>query len=412
MRESRVPRPKVTMVWTRKLDGEPMAGRIRVALEIRAALRGCADLTEFRLPTMITQPSPMRLAQSLFAWLASAVRGPLLPIQCALFASLSDQKALVAALPPEVESIYLDGVRSYALLAHLRKRRPDIRIVVDLDDLMSRRMALLLWSGEPLSPGYLTKHLPGIVLGLVMSKAIGELIVRYELWTLKVIEREIAMLADTVVLLSSEDARILRLQCAGLAPMRANIEVIPPGIAEVSPPRPLTGPIRFVFVGSDALTQNRLTIDYLVALWRRHAFDTPLVLFGFHSRRLDLPASVSVAGYVEHISEIFDGRSVLLTPSKIGGGVKTKVLEAFANGAAVVGNALTFESMPIGDYPLNIAEEADLVELLANPDQHRARFDEAAQVGVEYLRACHDRAVFGYRWRSVMLGAQKHGVEG
>jgi len=56
----------------------------------------------------------------------------------------------------------------------------------------------------------------------------------------------------------------------------------------------------------------------------------------------------------------------------IGGGVKTKVLEAFAFGAPVIGNALTFESMP-----LNIADKAELVALLKSPDQHQALFDQA-----------------------------------
>ncbi len=391
------------MIWTRKLDGESMAGRLRIAHAIRAALTGWADLTLLRLPTPLTDRSLKRALRSALAFAGSLARGPVLPLQCALFASRTDHERVFAAIPVDATSIYLDGVRSYALLAYLRKRRPDLRVVVDLDDLMSRRMELLLESGQPLSPGYLTKHLPGVVKRLVMSRALGALIVQYERVTLRRIERQLAQLADVLVLLSSEDAKMLRALCAqGPAP-RAAIEVIPPGVEPKQAPRPLEGPVRFVFIGSDALTQNRLTIDYLVELWRRHEIETPLVFFGLQLRSLDLPPAASVAGYVDQISDVYDGRSVLLTPSMIGGGVKTKVLEAFAYGAPVIGNALTFESMPLETaYPLNLADEAALVEILRQPQAHLALFDQAAQAGADYLARHHSPAVFAERWRRVM----------
>jgi glycosyltransferase involved in cell wall biosynthesis len=170
----------------------------------------------------------------------------------------------------------------------------------------------------------------------------------------------------------------------------------------ISPPVPLKGPVRFVFIGSDALTQNRLTIDYLLDLWRRHAIAAPLVFFGLQSRTLDLPANVSVAGYVDSIAQVYDGHSVLLTPSMIGGGVKTKVLEAFAHGAPVIANALTFESMPIGDYPLNISEESALVGIVGAPERHMALFDRAAEAGAAYLARFHGAETFAASWRRVM----------
>lgn len=395
------PRPLITMVWTRKLDGESMAGRLRIAQAIRASLGEWAELTLVRLPTMLTDRSLTRLVRSVAAWFLSLVRSPLLPIQCALFASTTDHQRMIAAIPKGVTSVYLDGVRSYAFLRYLRKMQPNLRIVVDLDDLMSRRMALLLQSGQPLSPGYLTKHLPGLVKRLVMSKTLGNLIVRYEGHTLMRVEREMTTLADAVVLLSSEDARMLNKLCEG-RPTRATIEVIPPGVEAVAAPKPIDAPVRFVFIGSDALTQNRLTIDYLLDLWRRCDIQSPLVFFGLQSRALNLPPPVSVAGYVDQISDVYDGRSVLLTPSMIGGGVKTKVLEAFAYGAPVIGNPLTFESMPIGDYPLNLSDERTLIELLTHPEQHLSLFEQAAAAGGAYLSAFHSAEVFAAHWRRVM----------
>jgi glycosyltransferase involved in cell wall biosynthesis len=161
-------------------------------------------------------------------------------------------------------------------------------------------------------------------------------------------------------------------------------------------------PARFVFVGSDALTQNRLTIDYLVELWRRYAIATPLVLYGQHARALVLPPGVEAAGYAGQIAEIYDGRSVLLTPSRIGGGIKTKVLEAFAYGAPVIGNSLTFEALPIGNYPLLVDQEAELVAFLRDPMRRRALFDEAVAHGLSYIAQNHSAEVFASRWRNLL----------
>lgn len=390
------------MIWTRKLDGESMAGRLRIAQAIRASLGEWANLTQVRLPTMLTDRSLKREARSALAWLNSLIIGPLLPLQCALFASATDHQRVFAAIPAGVTAVYLDGVRGFTFLRYLRKRRPDLRIICDLDDLMSRRMSLLVESGQLLSPGYLTKHLPMLIRRLVMSKFLGDMIVRFEGRTLKRVERELTMLADAIVLLSSEDARVLETLCAG-QPSRAAIEVIPPGIAAVAPPQTLEAPIRFVFIGADALTQNRLTIDYLLGLWRRWNIQTALVIMGLQARHLDLPPNVSVVGYIDRISDVYDGKSVLLTPSMIGGGVKTKVLEAFAHGAPVIGNALTFESMPIANYPLNIRDEATLVSLLRDPGAHLALFTRAAHAGAVYLADFHCPAAFAARWRKVML---------
>lgn len=394
-------RDVVVMVSTRKLDGESMAGRLRVAHAIRAVLSASSDLTVLRLPNVLTDRSLPRLIGASLGWLQSLLMGELLPLQCALFANRADHRRLVAQLPKNITALYLDGVRSYSLLVYLRQKFPDLRIVVDLDDLMSRRMALLLEAGEPLSPGYLTKRLPEFLQRFTMSKGVGNLIVRYEQRTLVHIEQRLANLADALVLLSSEDARILTVLCKENG--RAEIAVIPPCSEPVAPPQTLKPPVRFVFIGSDALTQNRLTIDYLTDLWRRKRFEAQLVLYGLRSRADPLPPSVTAAGYVESLAEVYDGQSVLITPSLIGGGVKTKVLEAFAHGAPVIGNALTFESMALDGYPLNISDEAGLVDLISRPQDHLTLFVEASRAGSDYLRTFHSPAAFAERWRQMML---------
>ena len=393
-------RPKVAMISTRALDGEAMSGRLHVALAIRAVLGECADMTSLVLPDVLTRPTPARMVSTALALLSALATGFALPLQCALFANGRDHRRLLREIPKDVEAIYLDGVRSYSFLRLLRRERPDTHVVVDFDDLMSRRMALLLETHQSLSPGYLTKRLPVFLQRLMMSQGVGRLVVMFERAALKGVERRVAALADTIVLLSSEDARVFAAQLD--RPYRASVEVIPPPSPRVAVKNPLTTPHRFVFIGSDALTQNRLTIEYLIDLWRRHAIATPLVLVGLRASTAPLPPNVTSTGYVTSIADIYDGHSVLLTPSLIGGGIKTKVLEAFDYGAPVIGNALTFESMDLEGYPLTVEDEDRLVALITDPARYTAVFQKAVEFGADYLRLRHDPADLAGRWRTVM----------
>ncbi len=393
-------RPRVVMVSTRQLDGEPMAGRLRVAHAIRASLEAATDLDVLRLPSALTDLTLRRLFECAVSWVFSLLRGRPLPLQCALFASWTDHKRILAQLPADTISLYADGVRTYTLVRYLRRHRPNLRIIVDLDDLMSRRMSLLMQASQPLSPGYLTKRLPRPLLRIAMSPVFGRMIVRHEQVTLARVEGDLARISDALVLLSEEDARMLVAQCG--SDCRARVEVIPPPSVPVAPIATLKPPVRFVFIGSDALTQNRLTIDYLINLWRRAEITKPLVFYGLWGREIDLPPQIISVGYVEDLKDVYDGHSVLLTPSLIGGGVKTKVLEAFAYGASVIGNAVTFESMNIGDYPLQIDDENDLVNLIRAPADQMPRFDAAARAGANYVAKFHDPQTFSDRWRELM----------
>lgn len=346
---------RLHMVWTRPLDGQPLAGRVKVALAIRGILRDMdPDLRETVLPSLITAPSLTRAVATTKTFVTGLAASIALPVQSAIYASDRDMRAIVDSIPEDVDAIYLDGVRTFSLLRLLRERRPHQRIVVDLDDLMSRRMALLLSLGEPPSPGYLSGRIPRPVQRLLQSPRFTRALLKYERWSLEQTERAILDLADAVVLLSSEDRAAL----AGRPGRRAEIFTVPPFVTLRREPRPLLNDqLRFVFVGTDALTQNRLTIDYLLAIWRRHQIAAPLTIFGEQRRSIDLPAGVTIAGYVDSIDDIYDGRSILLSPTFLRGGIKTKVLEGFAYGAPVIGNAATFEAMDIGDYPLKIEGE-------------------------------------------------------
>lgn len=399
---STTPRYHVHMIWTRNIEGEAGFGRLKMAQAIAAGLRDGYDVSSGRLLSILDRRSLAALVRAGVAFLRALLEWRPLPMQCLLYADPKAVAQAVAAIPAGTTAVYLDGVRCVAVLRRLRAQRPDIAIVTDLDDLMSRRMVLTLSLGEPPSLGYLSNAMPGLVARLIGSPVVARAMLRYEGRTLAGIERLVARLSDRSVLISSCDADVLG---ARIGSSRGIVGIGPPA-PRLCPPQPFADAraLRFVFVGSDALRQNQLTIDWLVSLWTEHALDTPLVIHGRQTRAIAAPPAVTFAGFARTIDEIYDGRSILLSPSFLAGGVKTKVIEAFGYGAPVVGNAITFEGMDIGDYPLCLADQA-IAPIARDPERHRALFAAAARSGAAIARTRHDPAQFDQRWRDVVGAA-------
>lgn len=388
----------VFAVWTRPLDGQPMAGRLRTAQSIRQAINTEGAYSSAIMPSILSHRSAGRFAGAVLTLLGSLFKGSPLPLQCALFAARSDVDALCRQIPRD-GVIYLDGIRLYILAQRLRAERPSQRIVMDIDDLLSRRTDLLLKSRQPQSPGYLTEQFSLFTRFLIT--AFSRWILIYERAALRGVEKRAVAITDAAVVVSGAEADELRAMVG--EPLSARVHVIPPPVGPVLPePATFDHIERFIFVGTDGLTQNRLTIDYLIKIWRRHRPRTPLVLFGKQWRDLRLPDGVSAAGYVESLSDIYNPQSVLLTPSFIGGGIKTKVLEAFAHRVPVIGNSDTFESLALPGYPLVVKEESQLVEMLLQPDQFGPTLRQAAEEGYACVQSRYTPKVFADRWRAVL----------
>jgi len=195
---------RILAVWTRALDGVDGAGRVNVARSVREALAPLGSLTEARLQNALEQRRLASAAAAAWALLRGLLSGRPLPLQCALFAhSRGAADALSVAGRSDV--IYLDGVRTLPLLRRLRRRHPHLQVVVDADDLMSRRCAELLSRRLPLSLGYLEASVPGPLARVATSRTVARLVLGYERLALRHAERELLALADRVVLLNRED---------------------------------------------------------------------------------------------------------------------------------------------------------------------------------------------------------------
>lgn len=86
------------------------------------------------------------------------------------------------------------------------------------------------------------------------------------------------------------------------------------------------------------------------------------------------------------------------------GGVKIKVLEAFAHGNADIGNAASFEAVRLASYLLQVEDETDLPAIRRDPEAHRAVLEEAACVGARCRIEYHAPAVFAAAWKQVLKG--------
>jgi len=400
-------RPRIAMVVTRDLAAEGVpSGRHRTVRHVAAALEERGAVTPLRLPNLLERRRVGNLLRAGLTFALALVRGRPLPLQCLLFATASarrDLAARIAADPPEV--LYLDGVRLYLLLRDLRPRLGTVRVVVDFDDLMSRRMALLRDLRLPLSLGYLRGLVPGPLRRLLESRALAALVTGYEAAALRRVEREMVGMSDAVVLVSAADARALADSLPDPGAAR-RIHAIPPP-AEISGPLGgLAPPLRFVFIGTDRQMQNRLTIDRLVDLWRRLAPAAELHLFGPQTRARPAPDVPGVVwhGYVDRLGAVYDGHSVLLAPAVLGGGVKTKVIEALAHGCPAAGNAVTFEGLALPAYPLCL-DDAALEALVTNPEAHLETLRTAARIGFAFVRRELSAERYRARWREVLSPA-------
>lgn len=398
-------RPRVAMGVTRDIaDDATLSGRHRTVRHVAAALGEHGAVTPVRLHHLLERRrlSDMLRAGATFA--LSLLRGRPLPLQCLLFATASARRevaARVAADPPEV--LYLDGVRLHLLLKDLRPLLTRTRVVVDFDDLMSRRMALLRDLRLPLSLGYVRGQVPGPLRRLLESRALGTLVTAYEAAALRRVEGEMLASSDAVVLVSSADARALA-DAQGDPRLSARIHAIPPPAEVPGPLGRLSPPLRFVFIGTDRQMQNRLTIDRLVDLWRRLRPAAELHVFGPQVRPAPDVPGVLHRGWVEHLGDVYDGHSVLLAPAVLGGGVKTKVIEALAHGCPAAGNAVTFEGLTIPDYPL-VLDDAGIESLVADPEAHLETLRAAARTGFAFVRRELSAGRYRARWRDVLAPA-------
>lgn len=395
---------RVLMVMTRDIPASISNGRERTLSFIRDALGADADITEFKIRSVFEGGSLLAKLGAAFRLAEGMLRGAPCALQVAFFSNAQKRRELLAtiqAVKPDV--IYVDGIRLVDYVTFIRENVPGCRLIVDFDDLMSRRANILRNAALPLSAGYLAKSIPGPLIKVVNSKFIRHTVLRYEERALKRHEIKAVDNANAVTLVSTTDAASLT-QLLKSA-MVKKVHVIAPPVdthkAVVSPSTPL----RFVFVGADSQLQNRLAIQYLVALWKRLQVKTELVIYGKMSGQYESVPNLRFAGFAKTLDEVYMDGSIALCPTFLRGGIKSKVIEAISYGCVPVGNDAAFEGLGFNDDSLAMTEER-LEHFVCDPELNLQVVVEAAGRFAAYCDRNYSTRVFSRRWSELLVPLQ------
>lgn len=228
----------------------------------------------------------------------------------------------------------------------------------------------------------------------VDSNPLLKLFLRYQAAKLRRFERRVCPEFDVCTAVSEYDRQFLRAMCDG-----GRFEVIANGVdadyfsssdAEISPNR-------MVWAGSMKSPYNRDAVDFFVNdVWQRiqekHPAAKATFVGGSPTRTLQKAAqrwaNIEVTGYVEDVRPYVAGAGVFVAPMRAGSGTKIKVLNAMAQGKAVVTTTIGAEGIEakVGEEIL-IADSAEAfaektVHLLRHPDVAR-RVGERARAVIE-----------------------------
>jgi glycosyltransferase involved in cell wall biosynthesis len=168
---------------------------------------------------------------------------------------------------------------------------------------------------------------------------------------------------------------------------------------------PADGQFRLVFVGSMDVTMNQDAIRWFVSavmpIIRHRVSGVELLIVGRNPpaaiRNLAERPGITVTGCVPDVREYYAQADVAVVPLRLGGGTKTKTLEAMAMGLPVISTTVGAQGLEVrSGRHLYISDNPEVfslyaVELLTNPDI-------AAAVAAEARRLVEQQ----YGWESIV----------
>lgn len=398
-------RLNIELVLCRSLHDRSSNGRIRNLYLTRRALEGLGKYNETVVETTFRRNGKLQgLRFFLRKLILSVLQGRPLPMQIAAF----------SCIPRTLQDFYndpslfvFDGVRLLEYQLEVRKVFPSALIIVDMDDLMSRRYETIAKTGVQPSLGNFRYAFPKIFGTLLRNSLISRAISHYENYSMQYAEELSLLAADRVVLVSKIEGNILAARHPQLA---HKITVIPPAVQIpkiIKPFRVSPKKLRFCFVGSDVVAQNASAIDELLRVWRSMNIPSELIIVGKQFRDYDLPSKVSLVGFIDDLLDIYDGRTVLFCPTIVRGGVKTKVLEAFAYAAPVIGSELAYEGIDFKDFFLTINNIGG-VQALLNPEILSPLLLENSEKGYEMVLNDFSPPSFERKWQRLVNSMKKN----
>jgi glycosyltransferase involved in cell wall biosynthesis len=390
----------VLMVLTRQIEGVDSVGRVNTLRGISTAVSEHFDKEVFHLRSLLEVRKFSRLALRGIGVMLKPNPGS--SIQCALFDDSEQIKRLIEKIrATRPVAVYFDSVRCASAIHAVRGQFPGLRLVCDFDDLMSRRCSLVLPLQRGFSFGYLSRFVPGWVRRLVGNPRVARAMLRKEERLLRCAEARICGAVDAVTLVSAVDAATLRSRLG--ASNCCEIHVVPPLFVPRKQVDMPELPVRFVFLGPDRLLQNLLTIEFLLKMWEEGKYESTLHIYGTQSGTYPSVKNVVFEGFAKDLTDIFRPDSILLSPSQLGGGLKTKILDALAHGVVPLGNDTSFEGMELAENPLALSPQ----QLQDAPRADRKRIQvwaDAARDLQQYMAQKAGGEAQRRRWRAILTG--------
>jgi Glycosyl transferases group 1 len=390
---------RILLIVTRDINTDREFGRPKILTSIIATASSNKAAVVFHARSLLERKAYFSLAIAIFRRMVTQRKNGRWPLQCILFDDRDTWKRLEKIVARERPSvIYFDTVRCFTFIQRVAEKYPEIKLICDFDDLMSRRMQMVKALSEKLTMGYVDRWAMAGVKRVMENRWVSNTILEYEAQTLFRVEARVHDLVDGVVMLSSADAEVFRTNLG--VRNRDNVDAIPPPFVAQRPVRVELDGLRFVFIGSDRLLQNRLSIDRLLDIWKRHSIPYPLYIYGRQTREQMKTPNVFFAGFAGELEEVYTRSSILIAPAAIGGGIKTKMLEALAFGNISLGNKTSFEGIEGGDEVAMTEEE--LVDTLANLPDRIGVLIGAAQRLQDHLSNNYGAVAFRSRWMRLL----------
>lgn len=375
---------------------------------IDQSLRTAAELGEVHLlafaePKQSTEtvPGHVKLAGVLpmsrtIEVAANLIASPRSPLQNHLFNSASARRVLdrsLEAINPDV--VIIDMLRLSPLAARIHRRLPNIRLVLDMDDLLSVRYARMLRSKRRGDiGGTFQKKLPKPVRAIAQS--LPSLLLRYERSAITRLEKKALHLFDAILLVSPTEAEVFGRRkpgslVAGFPPL---MEKRPASVRDHG------GSLRFVFIGNAGYAPNAEALEVLdraaAALKQRVAASSIPFRFeaaGVSNPDLSLP-NIAQLGFVDDLGAFLSGDAVLVAPILTGTGIKTKIIDALEYATPIVTTDTGAEGLPFvpGQHFIRVEGEVDLVDALEKLVTDASARADLAAMGRNALDATYENA--------------------
>lgn len=203
------------------------------------------------------------------------------------------------------------------------------------------------------------------------------------------LDEEVARLGEAEIVIAIQKDEAARF--APLLAGRSEVVTVPLAVPAAKRASPGEDGV-LLFVGSNAAPNVDGLRWFLDEVWprlQRRQKDVQLLVAGTVTRNLSaLPEGVSGLGVVDDLDALYARAGVVISPLRLGSGLKIKLVEAAGHGKAIVGTTVTLqgveeemaEAVRLADEPEAFAAE---IEALLNDSEARQALGERARAAAQ-----------------------------